>query len=252
VIPISTLVFANRRSAAQALAAELRPYATPDAVVLGITRGGVVVAHEVARLLGLPLDVLVVQRIRLPDQPWHSVGALAEPGHMVVNRRRLRGLAVRAHPLRPAITQGIQEVQLRAAGYRGSRQRLEPVDQRVILIDDTAATGSTLRVSVKAVRALGAREIIVALPVAPTAVVEWLRGHVDHTVCLTRSAMLITDKVHYPLALQETEADLQAMLAEAESRNRGQVPVRYDITRVVREGTLVPVEHKTETTNNAR
>jgi putative phosphoribosyl transferase len=115
----------------------------------------------------------------------------------------------------------MQEVQQRAAAFAASRQRLAPAGKRVILIDDSAATGCTLRVAVKKMRAEGAREIIVAVPVAPAPVVEWLRGHVDRVVCHARPSELIAHEVYYPLPLTETHADLHRLLKASTNGGRG-------------------------------
>jgi putative phosphoribosyl transferase len=212
VRPLPTIVFGDRRSAAQALIEELRPYATGDTAVLGLSRGGMIVAHEISGQLGLPLDVLVVQRITEPDQPWFGVGSLAEPAYVYLNRRRLRALPNSRDWLRPAINQGIQDVQQRAASYAGNRQRLSPSGRRVIVVDDSAATGCSLQVAVKKVRAEGAREIIIAVPVAPAPVVEWMRGQVDQVVCHARPSELLAHEIYYPMPLQDTQSDLQGLL----------------------------------------
>ena len=159
--------FENRRAAGRLLVAQVRAYAGSDTVVLGVGRGGLVVAHEVARALHVPLDVLVVHKIDEPGRSHAHLGVVAEPRHLVVNRQRLRELGLEATWLEGAVAQGVQEVNRRGAAYRGARARQMLAGHRVIVVDDAAATGATVRAAVRAVRAMGAREIIVALPVAP-------------------------------------------------------------------------------------
>ncbi len=210
--------FVDRRTAGQVLVEALREYATDDTVVLGISRGGVIVAHEVAHLLHLPFDVLVMQRIAEPGYPHHSVGAIAESGHLVVQRRRLRELALTPVWLRQSVTHGLQQATHKARLYRAARQRQEVAGRQVILIDDSAATGTTLQAALKAVRTLGPREIIVAVPVAPTPVVDWLRGQVERVVCPCTPAQLIARGVYYPAPLQVTDEEIRDLLADQESR----------------------------------
>lgn len=204
----------DRRAAGHLLAADLGAYASSDTVVLGITRGGLVVAHEVARLLHRPVDALVVQRIAEPGEPHLALGAVAEPGHLVVSRRRLRALALTGSWLRQAVTHGLQEAERRATAYRGARPRREVAGRRVILVDDSAATGATLRVAVRAVRARGVRQLIVAVPVAPGPVLDQLRGQVDRIVCPLRPADLIARGLQYPAPLELSDKEIAALLEQ--------------------------------------
>jgi putative phosphoribosyl transferase len=204
-----------RRAEGRKLAKALRPHAGDDTIVLGISRGGLVVAHEVARILSLPLEVLVVHRIADPTGTHLGLGALAEPGHLAINRRRLRALSLDAAWLREAVAVGVREVGRRSIGYRGARQRQGLVGRRVILIDDSAATGATLRAAVRAVRALGACEIIVAVPVAPGHVLKRLAPHVDLVVYSTTPADLIAQDSHYPAPLGMSDEELRELLGLA-------------------------------------
>jgi putative phosphoribosyl transferase len=204
----------DRRAAGRLLVADLGAYASRDTVVLGITRGGLVVAHEVARLLHMPMDALVVQRIAEPGEPHLGLGAVAEPGHLVVSRHRLRALALTAAWLRQAVTHGLQEAEQRGTAYRGARPPRELAGRRVILVDDSASTGATLRVAVRAVRARGARQLVVAVPVAPTPVLDQLRGQVDRIVCPLRPADLIARGIQYPAPLELSDKEMRALLEQ--------------------------------------
>jgi putative phosphoribosyl transferase len=203
----------NRRAAGRLLAEALLDYQGSAAVVLGITRGGVVVAQQVAHALRLPFDALVIQRIEEPGQAHASVGAVAESGHLVVCRRRLRRLSLDAAWLGDAAARSLQRAQERATYLRESGRRQEVTDLPVILVDDSAATGTTLRAAVRCVRALHPRAIIVAIPVAPQSVLDWLTPRVDRVECLYRPAQLIASRTYYPSPLQESDADLRGMLA---------------------------------------
>jgi putative phosphoribosyl transferase len=204
--------FDTRRTAGRLLAGALRRYAGPDTVILGITRGGLIVAYEVAQRLHLPLDVLVVQRIAEPGEPHLTLGCLAEPGHLVVSRRRIRALALPAGWLRSAVEAGACEMGSRSDLYRKLQPRQELVGRRVIIVDDTASTGATLRAAVKAVRGMHAREIVVAVPVAPEPLLARLRREVDHAIAATTPAALIARGIHYPPPLETEDAEVRELL----------------------------------------
>jgi putative phosphoribosyl transferase len=151
------VAFENRRAAGRALAAALGEYRGSQTVVLGITRGGMAVAAEVAAALHLPLEALVVHKIAEPGQPVLGIAAVAEPGHVVVNQRAVQQLALPDEWLAEALAHGIREVSRRASGYRGARERHDMTGQRVIVVDDSAATGVTLQAAVAAVGAAARR-----------------------------------------------------------------------------------------------
>jgi putative phosphoribosyl transferase len=209
--------FENRRAVGRLLAAQVRAYAGSDTVVLGISRGGMMVAHEVARALHLPLDVLVVHKIEDPRRAHAHLGVVAEPHHLVVNRRRVRELGLEATWLEDAVAHGVREVNRRGAACRGARARQEVAGRRVIVVDDAAGTGTTVRAAVTAVRAMEAREIIVALPVAPPCVVEDLRARVDRVVCPATPGDLIWHGIYYPHPGEVSDDDICRLL-EQETR----------------------------------
>ena len=189
--------FETRQAAGRDLAAALRPYVHGDAVVLGISRGGLVVAAEVAHALRMPLDVLVVHKIVAPGHPHTRLGVVAEPTHVVLTGGQGHA-ATDAAWLRSAVANGLEDVHRRAGAYRGTRERQTLTGRQVIVVDDSAATGMTVRAAVQAARAAGAREIIVALPVAPACVVDQIRAQVDRVVCLATPGQLIWHDLHYP------------------------------------------------------
>lgn len=206
------MTFESRRAAGRQLAAALQEYAAGDAVVVGITRGGMVVADEVARRLSLPLDALVVQKLCQPGHPHLGVGLVVEPEHLVVNRHGVRAGRLDAAWLDQAVAQGTAEVRQRGRAMRGSRGRQELAGRRVIVVDDSAATGATLRAAVRAVRAQGAREIMVAVPVAPMCVVTALQRTVNRVVCLATPGTLIAGAIYYPRPGEVSDADIRRLL----------------------------------------
>ena len=208
--------FETRPAAGRLLAEHLNAYAGGETLVLGLTRGGLAVAYEIARILRLPLEAIVVHKIAEPGQAHVHIGAVAEPRHLTVSRRRMRELALSPDWLEEAVALGVQEVGRRGALYRGDRQRPRLEGRRVIVVDESAGTGATLRAAIKAVRARGAQEIIVALPVAPDPVCEVLRGLVDQVICLTSPADLIARGVHYPLGGEVSDEEVCRLLRETD------------------------------------
>jgi putative phosphoribosyl transferase len=206
------MAFDNRRAAGCLLAQELRAYAGGDAVVVGITRGGVVVAAEVARSLHLPLDVLVTHKIVEPGQCHLHLGVVVEPTHLVVQRKRLCALALRPEWLDTVVAYGIREVRRRGAAIRTPCARLDLRGHPVIVIDDSAATGATLKAAVRAVRTLGARSVVVAVPVAPLAVLRALQRQVDRIVRLALPSELVYNAIYYPIPDEVSDEGIRDIL----------------------------------------
>lgn len=209
------MTFEDRRGAGRVLAAALRAYRGSDAVVLGISRGGIIVAQEVARLLQMPLAVLVIQRIVEPAQPHLGVGAVSARGHLAVNRRRLHALGLTAGWLRPAVEQGTHMAAARALTYGALYPQPAVRGRRVIVVDDCATTGATVRAALTDVRAQGPREVVLALPVAPPRTLERLRGRVDRLVCAATPAELIARGSRYPAPLPMSDEAICALLDQA-------------------------------------
>lgn len=176
-------MFDDRRDAGRQLAEKLRRYQGADAIVLALPRGGVEVGYEVARALKLPLDIVVVRKIGHPAHPEYAIGAVDEASRTLMNERE-------AETLDPAwlaeeTARQCKEAQRRLAAYRGTRPALELEGKTALLVDDGIATGLTMRLAVRTTRALHARRVIVALPVAPEGASEMLkREGADEVVIL--------------------------------------------------------------------
>lgn len=206
--------FETRRDAGDLLAAELQAYAGSTAVVLGLTRGGAIVGHAVAGALHLPFDILVIHHIDGPGADQWQIAVVAEPDHVVVHESRVRELALPPDWLAEATAHGLGAVQRRATAYRRSGRRRTLAGRPVIVVDDSAATGATLRAAVQAVRAAGPGEIIVAVPVAPLPVIATLRPQVDQVVCLATPADLIREDVYYPQPSEVADDEIQRFLEQ--------------------------------------
>jgi predicted phosphoribosyltransferase len=177
--------FPNRAEAGRRLAEKLQRYAgREDVIVLGLPRGGVPVAYEVAQRLHAPLDVFIVRKLGVPGFEELALGAIASGGVRVLNEDVVRALP-NANELVESITaRELAELQRREQTYRDGRPAPELRGRIAILVDDGLATGATMRAAVKALRQLGAAKIIVAVPVGAADTCRELEQEVDETVCV--------------------------------------------------------------------
>jgi putative phosphoribosyl transferase len=183
----TTRPFADRRGAGRALAERLAGHADTDAVVLGLPRGGVVVAAEVATALGATLDVVVVRKVGVPWQPELAMGAIAAVDSDVETVRQetvLRHVQVDDETFSRARESEVQELRRREAAYRQGRPAPTLAGRSVIVVDDGLATGSTMRAAVAAVRRQGPSRLTVAVPVASPRGCAEFEAAGDDVVCL--------------------------------------------------------------------
>lgn len=183
--------FADRRDAGRALGAAVRDRVPGDAVVLGLPRGGVVVAAEVAAALAAPLDVVVVRKLGLPWQPELAMGALAAVGDEVETVRVdavLARVAIDEKTFDEVRREELAELRRREREYRGERPPLQLRRRTVVLVDDGLATGATMRAAVAAVRRQEPAAVFVAVPVGSALTCARLADEVDDVICLTTPA----------------------------------------------------------------
>ncbi len=155
-----------------------------DGVVLGLVRGGVPVAYEVARACGLPFDILVVRKLGVPGQEELAMGAIASGGGVVLNDYIVRSYYVSENNLEQVIARETQEMERREKLYREERPAVDFAGRAVILVDDGLATGASMRAAIRAVKGR-ARRVIVAVPVGAKSTCEDLAQEVDRVVCAT-------------------------------------------------------------------
>lgn len=178
-------IFRNRTEAGRLLAAELMHCARwPDVIVLGLPRGGIPVAFEVATALRVPLDVFVVRKLGVPDQPELAMGAIASGGVRVINGGVVRELGIPMGDIEAVAAAEGKELERREATYRGSRSQPEVRGRTVILIDDGVATGSTMRAAIRALNSQRPARLIVGVPTAAGPTWCELRTEVDEFVAL--------------------------------------------------------------------
>lgn len=177
------MIFTNRSEAGRSLAWRLTKYADRhDVVVLGIPRGGVPVAFEVAEVLHAPLDVFLLRKLGAPGHEELAFGAIASGGVRVLDREIIRGLGISPRDVQDITTQEEKELQRREMAYRGDRPPLSVARQTVILVDDGIATGASLLAGIRALRQLRPAKIVVAVPVAPPEACARLAYEVDEIV----------------------------------------------------------------------
>jgi len=203
--------FTDRRAAGRALGERLSSLALEDSVVLGLARGGVPVAYEVAQTLGAQLDVLVVRKIGAPGNPELGIGAIAEGGVRVLDRDAVRALLVSTEELEAAIVRATAEVEARVQRYRGGRPPLDVEGRTAIVVDDGLATGGTARAALRAVRARGPSKLVLAVPVGAPATVHMLREEADLVVCLLQPEPLVAVGLWYAHFEPTSDAEIAAL-----------------------------------------
>lgn len=208
--------FRNRAEAGSALAEELADYAgREDVIVLGLPRGGVPVAAEVARRLGAPLDVFLVRKLGVPGREELAFGAIASGGARVLNRDVVATLGIDAVTIEAVVAREQAELERRAEAYRGTAEPPDVRGRTVILVDDGLATGASMRAAVEAVRGLGPERVVVAVPAAARQTCEELAPDVDEIVCLLTPEPFFAVGMWYADFSETTDEDVRALLREA-------------------------------------
>lgn len=177
--------FNDRTEAGKLLAHELLGYADrADVIVLALPRGGVVTGFEIAQALRVPLDVLIVRKLGMPDQPELAMGAIASGGVRVLNESLLRFHQVPDEEIAEVTSRESEELRRREQLYRGARPQPDLKGKTVLLVDDGLATGTTMRSALAVLQKQQVAQIIIAVPVAPPSVCEEFRQQVGHIQCL--------------------------------------------------------------------
>jgi putative phosphoribosyl transferase len=207
--------FRDRADAGRQLARELERFRAEEPIVLGLPRGGVPVAFEIANALGAPLDVVVVRKLGVPSQPELAMGAVGENGALVVNKRVVRLAGVTGAQLVAAEAREREEVVRRARRFRGSRPALRLDGHTVIVVDDGIATGSTARAALEVAREHGASRVVLAVPVAAPDSLEQLAKLADEVVCLHAPRGFFAVGQWYENFTQVSDEEVTMLLAPA-------------------------------------
>ncbi len=186
--PFGSRAFRDRHDAGRRLAAALAHLGREDPVVVGLPRGGVVVAYEVAQALGAPLDAVVVRKLGAPFQPELAIGAIGEDGVLIVDHDLAELCGLDEAGLDELVSRERRELERRSRRFRGDAAPLPVAGRTVLLVDDGIATGATARAAARVLRHRGAARIVLAVPVAPPDVRARFAGAVDQVICLETPA----------------------------------------------------------------
>lgn len=178
------MIFKDRQDAGRQLADRFATYAGPDNVVLGIPRGGVVVAYELARALAAPLDVFLSAKLPVPGQPELAFGAMVEDGSCFLNDEIVRVSQVADFQIEQIKAEATRRLRERATRYRAQRPPVSLEGKSVFLVDDGIATGASMQVSILALQSTRLKRLVIGVPVAPPSTCKRLKPLVDHFVCL--------------------------------------------------------------------
>jgi putative phosphoribosyl transferase len=208
--------FPDRRSAGRLLAARLEAYTRrSDVVVLGLPRGGIPVAFEVASALNAPLDVFVVRKLGVPFQPELAMGAIASGGVQVLNDEIVAMASITPEMVARAVSIEEHEIARRERLYRDGRPLLALTGKIVILVDDGLATGSTMKAAVEAVKRLQPARVIVAVPVAASESCRSLAQAVDDVICLQTPVPFSAVGLWYEDFSPTTDDEVRELLEQA-------------------------------------
>jgi putative phosphoribosyl transferase len=209
-------MFRDRIHAGHLLGERLRAEGVEHPVVLGLPRGGVVVAAEVARLLEAPLDIIVVRKLGAPGNPELGLGAIAEEGVTVYNQTLISHLGVAAEALEQVADEEHRELERRSDLYRRGRKPVSLDGRSAVIVDDGLATGYTARAAIEAARCRGAESVVLAVPVAAPEIVDEMRALVDRLICLETPDFMFAVGAAYSDFGQTTDVEVQALLAGTE------------------------------------
>ena len=210
-------MYQNRQAAGEALAENLaaRRFQTP--MVLAIPRGGIVVAAPIARRLGVRLDILVTRKIGHPANSEVAIGAVMPDGSAILDEEQIARYAISEQYLRQAIAEEYAEARRRMALYTGSQEPPAVAGRTVIVVDDGIATGYTIKAALNWLKSMNPAKIIVAVPVAPSEMVNELARSADEVICLLQPPFFMAVGAHYQEFPQNTDAEVLAILAAVNS-----------------------------------
>ncbi|WP_454859103.1 phosphoribosyltransferase family protein [Promicromonospora soli] len=220
------MIFNDRTDAGRQLAERLEPLRGEDVVVLGLPRGGLPVAFEVAKALDAPLDVIVVRKLGVPYQPELALGAIGEGDVRVLDERITGQVRLPTEKLAEVERAERAELLRRVEMFRGGQERIPLTGRTALIVDDGVATGSTARAACQVARAQGAARLILAVPVGAAEAVRMLRGEAEDVVCLATPARFMAVGQWYSDFRQVSDREVADLLERAARRASQQPPKR--------------------------
>ena len=232
------MIFQDREEAGRRLAAELEHLRAEHPVVVGLPRGGVPVAHQVAQVLGAPLDVIIVRKLGVPTHRELGFGAIGEGGVLVVRDDIVRLSQAQREDLDEVQRHEEAELARRARRFRGDRPRIPFEGRTVIVVDDGVATGSTAAAACKVARAAGAARVVLAVPVAPPEALRNLRPEADELVCLSSPELFSAVGEWYRDFSQTPDSEVISLLAGSPPDGPAGASLAEDAEVVVEAGDV--------------
>jgi putative phosphoribosyl transferase len=206
--------YRNRIHAGQVLAESLTAWRNERPLVIGIPRGGVVVARAVAEALGAELDAVIVRKVGAPAQPELAIGAVAPSGQVILDHPLIDRLRITEPELTSLIARERGEANRRVEAYRGSRPPLDVRDRVAIVVDDGLATGSTMAIALRVLRSQQPRSLIAAAPVGSHFAIELLQPVADQVVCPMVPEDLMAVGAYYEDFGETSDSEVRTILAE--------------------------------------
>lgn len=226
------MIFRNREEAGQRLASRLSKYGNrDDVIVLGVPRGGIPVAFEVATALHLPLDIFVLRKLGVPGHEELAFGAVGSGGVRVLNPRVVQQLGISQLDIASVTSAEREELERRERLYRGNRPALDVHGRTVILVDDGIATGASLMAATHALRKMKPTAIVLATPIAPRTTCDRLRSEVDEVVCVEMPEPFYGVGQFYDDFSQVSDEDVNQLLERASGQWTGRHQTEGDATR---------------------
>jgi putative phosphoribosyl transferase len=211
------MMFSDRAEAGRRLGEELAGLGLVDPVVLALPRGGVPVAAEVARIIGAPMDIVIVRKVGAPGNRELAIAAIVDgsPPDIVLTREILEAYGLEEAEIARLVAAERPELDRRRIAYRGKRHPLSVTGKTIVIVDDGAATGTTMKVAVRAMKRRSPREIVVALPVAPPETVTSLKQESNRVICLEQPRHFMALSYHYRSFPQLTDDEVNAALQKS-------------------------------------
>jgi predicted phosphoribosyltransferase len=220
------MAFRDRRDAGKQLAKALEEYQDKECLILGLPRGGVVVAAEIAKALHKPMDIMAVRKLGTPGHPELAIGAVAPNDVLVLNQHLIRAMDVDEAQLQEIIHKETAELNRRLHFFRGKRPFPDLQKQVIILVDDGLATGATAMAAIRASRIMGAQRIVLAVPVGAQSTVSGLGREVDEMVCLETPEFFDAVSHWYVNFPQVSDAEVICLLETSWGNDLGDITVK--------------------------